>query len=284
MQASHDQESIDSELASVARDPLDVGKVRTPLPVAPPALKFSRGDLIFHYEADGTLAIALRVTNPGPGSSSPRRGRIEQAAFGAFVPRTPLTEFRVPRLRPGESTLITLRVPRTAAGGEIPRDGRPGPKPASRPIARVPDTRQRHLMRRLGLTDLYESVRPRYAGNLHVHIGARSVERHLSGPLRVHPGKLNVAEFNVGTEGKDAYRFELRCRDPGWTASLRGEKEIKPGKWYDASSVWRVILKVTPPATCRRGALQVHVEQQSTGRSAIVEFNLYANAKKASCY
>jgi hypothetical protein len=236
---------------------------------------------VFHYEADGTVAIALRVTNPGPGFSPPRRGRIEQAAFGAFVPWTPLTDFRVPRLRPGESTLIELRVPRTALGGELPPEDPPQRKPIARAPA-FPAALMRTFFESMGIPD--RGVPLRFAGNLNVHIGIRYVERHLSGPLRVYPGEANIADFVVGT-GQDAYRFELRCDDPTWTACLYLGEKLRLGEWYDDDpGGLDVTLEVIPPAECRRGAMEVHVEQRSTGRIAIVEFDLDPTANEAGCY
>jgi hypothetical protein len=131
---------------------------------------------------------------------------------------------------------------------------------------------------------------PHLAGNLNVHIGATSVERHLSGPLRVYPGQMNLAFFDVGV-GDDAYRFELRGDEVTWQASLHQMSnmtevgsEVIAGEWYSFPAHSSVVLAVAPPAECRRGAIEVHVEQRSTGRMAIVEFDLDPSALEAGCY
>src|SRR5262245_51241199 len=218
MQSSSAQNVLDSTLLEqpslAPRPELD--------PHAVPTLQFSRKDLEFRFDADGMVDISLHVTNPGAGMSPPRRGRIEVAAFGAFLPWEPLTTFKVPRLRPGESTLIKLRVPRMALGGELPPEPPREPKPVLPLIARAPGTIEDLLTSAMSAfrgVERREPGAPIFAGNLNVHIGKTSVERHLSGALRVYPGRINVAEFNVGHE-KAEYRFELRGDDMNWQASL----------------------------------------------------------------
>jgi len=177
-----------------------------------------------------------------------QRGVIEEAPFGAFVPWRPLTTFEVPSLNPGQSTRVHLRVPRTAPAGREP----PDPPPTAR-VRRLLDAIS-GLVRRWNTGDPTEDADvPCFAGNLNVHIGSESVERHLSGPLRVHAGRLNYAMFFVG-EGTDGYRFDLRGEAAYWDAflcegitfhSTGGELEL--GQWYPGT-MGHVFLALHPPA------------------------------------
>lgn len=294
MESSPAQIVLDSNSTPAVLEQPILASRREPEPLGVPTLQFSRKDLEFRFNADGMVDVALRVTNPGPGVSPPRRGRIEVAAFGAFLPWEPLTVFRVPRLRPRQSTLVELRVRRTPAAGGLPPEPPREPKSALPLVARAPGTiwdLLKSAMTAFGGLERCAPGAPIFAGNLNVHIGTASVERHLSGALRVYPGRINVAVFEVGRRG-DAYRFEVRSSDPSWEASLHHfygragelESEIMSGEWYDRNGGLAVILAVKPPDECRRGAIEVHVEQRSSGRIAVVEFDLDQKALGAGCY
>jgi len=293
MQSSHAENVPDSLVDPLATDRRIVAdarpRERDPIPI----LRVDRTDLTFRFEASGMVDIRIRVTNPGPGMSPPRRGRIEEAPFGAFVPWTPLTVFSVPGLMPGESTLVELRVPRAAIGGEPPPD-----PPTTALLAEPPEeTRVARFVRhfQLLLSSLMkreeDPAAPYLAGNLNVHIGPTSVERHLSGPLRIYPGRANVARFVVGN-GADAYRFHLCGEGANWNPFLTCFKaytddkpeQILQDTWYQWCKQENLWLEVIPPAECRRGGLEVQIEQRSTGRIALVEFDLDADAREGGCY
>jgi hypothetical protein len=290
--------SAENLLQSVV-DPTDhsVGDVRPPTRRPTPILRIARTDLAFRFEADGMIDVTLRVTNPGPAKSPPRRGRIAQAVFGAFVPTTPLTTFSVPTLAPGEMTIIKLRVPRVALGG----DGSPPDSPAQEllappttlrepatPSVRGPDEFRRRIAALIRSLIHGEENGPaatplHFAGNLDVHIGPATVERHLSGRVRIHRGKLNMVTFDVGT-GPDAYCFRLLGEGANWKPALTRfslqvgdarQGAIVPDTWYEWSGACEtVVLEFVPPEKCRRGGLDVEVEQRSSGRIAQVEFDL----------
>jgi hypothetical protein len=245
--------------------------------------RLRRTDIDFRYDRNGEIDIALTLVNHGSQRSAAQRGFIEEAPFGAFVPWTPLATFDVPPLRPGQSTQVRLRVPRTSAAGGEPPDTSPEARRRSL-FDRVLGRLRSYTRGPVELADV-----PRFAGNLNVHIGPESVERHLSGPLRVDPGKVNFAQFVVG-DGTDSYRFDLRGEVADWDACLcdfhmlhSRKGEIERGRWY-AGTMRQVFLVVQPPAECRQGALEVLVEQQSTGRVAVVEFDLDPQSLGAACY
>jgi len=248
------------------------------------AFRLKRIDVHFQYDRNGVIDIAFTLVNHGSQPSPAQQGVIEEAPFGAFVPWRPLTTFEVPSLNPGQSTRVHLQVPRTAPAGREP----PDPPPTAR-VRRLLDAIS-GLARTWNTGDPTEDADvPCFAGNLNVHIGSESVERHLSGPLRVHAGRLNYAMFFVG-EGTDSYRFDLRGEAAYWDAFLCEaitfhftDGELELGQWYPGT-MGHVFLALHPPAECRQGAVEVLVEQQSTGRVAVVEFDLDPQSLGAACY
>ena len=246
--------------------------------------RLQRTDIDFRYDRKGVIDIGFTLVNHGSRRSPAQRGLIEEAPFGAFVPWTPLTTFHVPPLRPGQSTRVHLRVPRAAPAGGEPPDASPTAR-GRRFFDAVS-----HFLRRWNAPDPIEDANvPRFAGNLNIHIGSESVERHLSGPLRVRAGRLNYALFIVG-DGTDSYRFDLRGEATYWDAWLCDsimlhtcKGELEPGRWYPGA-MREVFLVLHPPAECRQGALEVLVEQRSTGRVAVVEFDLDPRSLEAACY
>jgi hypothetical protein len=45
-----------------------------------------------------------------------------------------------------------------------------------------------------------------------------------------------------------------------------------------------MMLALCPPKDCGSGTVEVHVEQRSTGQSAVVEFSLDPNAAGPGCF
>jgi hypothetical protein len=101
----------------------------------------------------------------------------------------------------------------------------------------------------------------------------------------------DIARFVVGN-GSDAYRFHLRGEGASWNPFLTclkaytddNPEQILQDTWYQWCKQENLWLEVIPPAECRRGGLEVHIEQRSTGRIALVEFDLDADAREAGCY
>ena len=240
------------------------------------ALHFDRTDLTFQLDGPDVLDVALQVRNSASLATPPQTGRIETAPFGAFLPWTPVKTFQVPPLRAGESTVIRLRVPRPGAGGA----GRPpaGDDPDYFDLRSLP--RPAELLRRVfenGVRDPSVGL----AGNVNVHVGPKSVERHLSGRFPILPGLLNVADFRIG-RGDDAYRIEFGGTAAGWEwvlrkAGRRGQwsRRFYLNRWYEGADLKSVLFLVfKPPRDCARSTFEVRVEQRSTGNVAVVEFDL----------
>ena len=149
-----------------------------------------------------------------------------------------------------------------------------------------------------GLWELIKRGQPHWAGNINVFVGSRPVERHLARALRVYPGRTNLAMFVVGSPGRrDAYAFELLGLAPEWKAGLYDMRNsqslvintaedipIEETKWVESDGGLVVMLATQPPAGCHTGNLEAHVTQRSTGKAAIVEFNLDPKAQGAGCY
>jgi len=269
------------------------------------------------------VRIRVRVHNEGLGRSRPTTMRLESAPFGAFVPWQPLAVLPVPSLDPGESRELRTEVPRprpaplgdfdripprrlltavsspdqpSAGSGNgilallnLVRRGQAVRAPANRPATRTallpPD-----------LMELAGRGQPYWAGNINVFIGAHPVERHMAKALRVYAGRTNMAMFVVGEPMKhDAYAFELVGLAPDWKAALYDVSNnrtlmVDPSQPAISESEWLqtngglVMLVTNPPAGCEAGKLEVHVTRRSSGKTAIVEFDLDPNAQGAGCY
>jgi hypothetical protein len=130
-----------------------------------------------------------------------------------------------------------------------------------------------------------------------VFIGRKPVERHLAQALRIYPGRTNMAMFVVGEPGTcDAYSFELRGLAPDWNTAVYEatnhknllvnplDVPIEETQWVTSNGGMMVMLATRPPADCKMGNLEVQVTQRSSGKTAIVEFNLDPAAKGSGCY
>ena len=281
-----------------------------------------RTDIRFHDVDETRVRIELTVRNNGAHRSPPTLIRLESAPFGAFVPWTPLTQIRVPALEPGEARELSTEVerPHPAPLGDFNRvpprrlltaansADQPSPPNGGRfawmvllrraQLGRSP--RPQVAGKALLSPDLWEWVgrgQPHWAGNINVFVNREPVERHMAKALRVYPGRTNMAMFIVGCPRKpDAFAFELAGLAPDWKACLydvtnnrtlvvdSADAPIEEERWVETNGALMVVLATQPPADCSAGNLQVHVTQQSSQKSAIVEFGLDPEAQGPGCY
>ena len=256
-------------------------------------LTVSREDIRFQTRRPGVLSIEVTIHNTGTERSAATFGLLRSAPLGAFVPWRPLGLLEIPAIEGRRSTVVRHEVryqpPAALAGADkLPpsrlltalglddRDGDSSQLPAD-PLA---------LFGRGGIY---------WAGNLNIFFPGKDVERHLAQALRIYPGRVNLAMFIVGDRHCDAYRFRLTGDGAGWGArlvdfgtgdsfaALVGKGGIQTGAWTRPTT-GLLMLALKPPADARTGAVNVHVEQQSTGREAVVEFSLDANAAGPGCY
>jgi hypothetical protein len=268
---------------------------RTAQSLARPDLCVERADIQFANAAPDRLAIAVTVRNVGEARSEPTVAVLRSAPLGAFVPWRLLTGVAVPALEPGESAVL-----RTEVRDQPPAAlGTPSRVPPRRLLTALGmDDRQPRrdgqlagdLFRHLGQGGVH------WAGNLNVFIGGKDVERHLAQALRVYPGRTNLAMFVVGSHRKDAYAFHLTGDAADWDARLfdmsgakscaldvRTAGAMVEDEWLELQC-GTVMLALVPPPNARAGSIEVHVRQSSTGREAVVEFSLDANAAGPGCY
>jgi hypothetical protein len=264
---------------------------------APALLHVRREDIAFTTLPDGRVAVSVRVANRGPGRSPQTVALLQAAPLGAFVPWRPLTAVAVPALVPGETVTLQAeaRRPRPAALGDA---GRVPPQRLLTALA-ADDERRRGQTGQpvlpVDLMDLLGRGGAHWAGNLNVFVGGRAVERHMAQALRVYPGRVNLAMFVVGS-GRDAYAFDLRGPAAEWGATLyalgsaasltdlRAASAAPQGKWVEVARQSMMMLALQPPRGCPAGAVEVHVEQRSTGQQAVVEFSLDPAAAGPGCY
>ncbi len=280
-------------------------------------LVVERTDISFMDEGDDKVRISVNVRNTGRGISSPEPVFLQSAPLGAFVPWRPLKILRLPPLQPGESHLLTTVVarPRPRPLGSFDRvpphrlltalSSQDQPESDSGMSGMLQSFLKRNSSSNAradaqGNADLAPDAwdllnrRQRYwAGNINVFVGGRSVERHFAKALRIHPGCVNGAIFFVGGPTSDAYAFRLEGIPADWQATLQspGERNLlSPGmypcenEWIESHGGMLLLLQVFPPESCQAGSLQVHVTQRSSGKTAIVEFDLDPSAQGPGCY
>lgn len=257
-------------------------------------LAVGREDIRYRTRRPGVLSIEVTIHNTGPERSAATLGLLRSALLGAFVPWRPLGVLEIPAIEPWGSAVVRHEV-------------RYGPPAALAGADKLPPTR---LLTALGLDDpdgdgsrlpadplaLFGRGGIHWAGNLNIFFPGKDVERHLAQALRIYPGRVNMAMFIVGDRGRDAYRFRVTGNGAAWAARLvdlgAGDSfatlagkggGIETGVWmHPATSL--LMLALEPPVDATTGAVNVHVEQQSTGREAVVEFSLDADAAGPGCY
>lgn len=286
-------------------------------------LRVERRDISFHDLGGDRVRIQVTVQNAGTHRSPPTRMRLESAPLGAFVPWRPLTRLLVPTLEPGESREVGTEVarPHPPPLGDFNRippkrllvavnsPGEPSPQPGTGVVAMLNLLRRAQGARFSGtdlagraslapdLGDLLGRGQPHWAGNINVFVGIRPVERHLARALRVYPGRTNLAMFLVGSPGRpDAYAFNMVGLASDWKAALYDVTHhrcllvdpsvvpIEETQWAESNGGLVVMLATHPPAGCESGNVAVHVTRQSSGKTAMVEFNLDPTAQGTGCY
>jgi hypothetical protein len=264
-------------------------------------LQVRREEIDFEDIAPGRVAIRITVHNRGDAPSRPTGAAVSAAPLGAFLPWSPLARLAVPRLEPGEATVLTADAvrPSPAALGAAdqisPRSllrawsKADAPRHVNAPETTTPDPiLPADPMELIGHRNMH------WAGNLDVFIrGGNEVERHFARALRVYPGRINCTMFKVGT-GRDAYRYEIRGADD-WQAGLydlsfsrslrtRDGHRLAPGAWHEMRTTSLLVLGLVPPAGCTARGVEVRVQQRSSGKTAVVEFGLDPAAPGPGCF
>ncbi len=299
--------------------PLPVTVLQTGLVVEP-------SDISFHDLSRDAVMIRVKIRNEGEHRSTPAFARLEAAPLGAFAPRSRLGTLPVPPLEPGESRDLEFeavrphpvplgdfnRVPPrrvltalNAAPGGLPPGFDTGLATRVRQLGKPGTPRVLHESAILtapslpsDLWELFGREQPRWAGNIHVFVGVREVERHFSRNLRIHAGHTNMAVFTVGGPGKrDAYAFDLVGVAPGWNAALYdmthaatlvagvSDRPVPERQWVEsAAGSMMMVLALRPPVVCEDGNVHVHVTRRSCSKTAVVEFNLNPTAPGPGCY
>ncbi len=279
-------------------------------------LHVSREGITWQNVAPDRVRIDVTVTNASLERSRRTVLRLQAAPFGVFLPWQDLTVLAVPPLGPGESTTLSAEVsspPAEPLGrfDQVPperlltalemsdeeerkadsslfnrrRTERARPSRARRPGAGnllPPD-----LLGLVGQTGLH------WAGNFNILLGTEAVERHMAQAVRIYPGRTNLALFIVGSAKQEKYSFQLQgdgAEEWGTQLAFMGNsgcadcETIPLSQWVQCGRCTPIMLAMLPPESCERGEIQVHVQQRSTGKTALVEFSLDATAAGPGCY
>jgi hypothetical protein len=270
-----------------------------------PSLVVRRQDILWYPSSADTLRIEVRVHNVGRSPSARQPMTLRYASFGAFVPWQPLGTLTVPSIPPGESVVVTAEVERSPEpgaglpGGPPPftaigaraKDGQQSSRGKMSSTERAAYRRFRALRRETWKTlrRLGNGRQLHKAGNINVLIGQQEAERHLSGTLQIFPDRRNVAMFLVG-DCVDSYRFGINGVDAEWEVSLETPADedfemqaLAPGTWREMMPRTPAFLVLDTPAAACSAKVEVHVDQESTGRRAVVEFSFDPSARGPSC-
>jgi hypothetical protein len=261
---------------------------------APGKVSLERSDIRFANRNPERLSIEVTFRNAGESRSEPTVALITSAPLGAFVPWRPLDVARIPELPPGGSFIYRKDVSSAPAVALGTPDRLPPRALLTAAGAGNPQGQGKNLA--VDLMRLVGQGSTHWAGNLNIFIGGREVERHMAQALRVYPGKVNLAAFIVGDGKPDGYSFELLGDAAAWDARLI-DASFAPSMLrgaemgdYISESGWRemshgfVLLAMEPPGDVVQGAVEVHVCQRSSGKTAVVEFSLDASAAGPGCY
>jgi hypothetical protein len=283
-------------------------------------------DISFDDVTRDTVMIRVKIRNEGGHRSSPTSIRLESAPFGAFVPSHPLAVLPLPVLEPGESRELSVAatrphpislggfagVPptsvRTALNGS---SDEPSRQTGAGLAALLNLVRGRGISRTAATTtvaqatilppdlwELFGKEQPHWAGNIHVFVGNRTVERHMAKALRIYSGRTNLAIFAVGGAGRrEGYAFDLVGLAPDWKAALHdvtsaktlvvgsSDQPIQKRQWVEAvAGQMLVVLAIHPPIICEDGNVKVIVTRRSCRKTAVVEFNLDPTAPGTGCH
>jgi hypothetical protein len=267
------------------------------------SLTVRRSDIEFMDVEPGWVEICITVRNTGSNPSGSVPAVVQSAPLGAFVAWQPRAILRVPPLEPGESAVLRTRAARpmpkplgppdrlppaallTALGFDDRRRGRAAKGPAVQQLQGLPPSP----------LDLLTGPGTYWAGNLNVFVGRQPVERHAARSLRILAGRTNITMFVIGD--RDSYRFDLVGMGPEWNAQIvdamsaatisHGFREgapIEPGTWTPLRGASLLFLVLQPPVDCRDSEVEVHVTQQSTRKTAVVEFSFDPRADGPGCY
>lgn len=127
--------------------------------------------------------------------------------------------------------------------------------------------------------------REHWIGNVDVHVSGARAEKHCAAGRCAHPGVLNRAQLYVGDGKEDGYLFKTSVTAPsGLSASLSAwnvKLERRSGEAISEAISERFSFDVaklhfTPPADLTTGKIEVAVTRESSGKTAVVEFELAA--------
>lgn len=282
-------------------------------------LRVCTSDIVFRNAAPGRVRLSVRVANVGIVRSESATMIIQAAPLGAFVRWKEVTTLLIPPIQPHGYVEVATELSAPGPANVLGQFSRVPPRRLLTAVASSDDARPpanpatalaQYFLRLLGGRPGVEPAtqlpgdplqllsRPsvHWAGNINVLIGRQAVERHLAHALRIYPGHTNLAVFFVG-DRHDEYRFKLSGSGAAWEAALfdftqlgsliqrrSPSLSIPPAKWIPMEGCRMVLLAICPPPETESGSIEVHVEQRSTGRDAVVEFSLDANAAGSGCY
>lgn len=260
-------------------------------------LRIGREDIAWRTVAPGTVEVGFRIHNDGDRESAPTVAEVRSAPFGAHLDWTPLCEVDVPSIPAGGSLALSALARLENRVGWLPEPTADTEIQRARELA----LRAWRILPRLvqdsatGL--LTNGRRPRHwIGNIDVHVAGAYAEKHCAKGVLAHAGFLNEAWLRIGSSmhvsRAETYEVHATITRPdaasgsasaaldwGWhltpSGRLREEdtaSECNPTLEIQGQT-W-CTLTFTPPEHEVDGRFELHVKRKSTGKTAVVEFDL----------
>jgi hypothetical protein len=213
-------------------------------------LYVGREDIQFYNVAPDRLRIEVMVHNRGYSLSGPVAIQLQFAAFGAFVPWTPLQKLKVPQIKAGQSKLVSTDARIRPDGTLVALDGSSkSVDPAFLAAAQRPTfpsnlmglpsddgiqstqnainlpaslflgANQGNQVQSLDM-NLHRGRSVHWVGNINVLIGNVDVERHAARAFRIYPGLSNRSVFFLGDKIGESYSFQMSDEGTEWPTKL----------------------------------------------------------------
>lgn len=260
-------------------------------------LRIGREDIAWRTVAPGTVEVGFRIHNDGDRESAPTVAEVRSAPFGAHLDWTLLCEVDVPSIQAGGSLALSALARLENRVGWLPEPTADTEIQRARELA----FRAWRILPRLvqdSATGLLASGRrPRHwIGNIDVHVAGAYAEKHCAKGVLAHAGCLNEAWLRIGSSRhvSRAETYEVHATitrpdaasgsasealDWGWRLQpleRLGEEDAvsECNPTFELQGQTWCSLTFTPPEYETDGRLELHVKRLSSGRTAVVEFDL----------
>ena len=269
---------------------------------APAELQVESDWIEFFEVAPGRVRIEVTVHNKGGSPSGPQQLRLHAAPIGAHLGWRPLTQLRLPALRPRRTLTVATEVYRAQPSqNSLPLQMLRGAAHVARRLDRIPNLGllwnracnegvSTELWARSLPLDPFELLgqkSPNWVGAIRMRIGSETtMSRCRAQALRFAPGKENMVLFSVGTQ-PDEYSFEMKGKASAWNPRLlvAGKNAIEPlERVARLEGMAPVVLIFDAPSDMTKGDLKINVLRKSNRQRQTIEFDFDSQVPGPGCF